>query len=97
MWSLLFIPLGAIVGALSGFFGIGGGVIIVPVLLFGGYTAAEAVATSLLFVVGTSLAGSETAYVARQRLLDDRPPHRTDWCRDGPTVEPARPRLLRCE
>ena len=55
MWSLLFIPLGAIVGALSGFFGIGGGVIIVPVLLFSGYSAAEAVATSLLFVVGSRL------------------------------------------
>ena len=59
MWSLLFIPLGAVVGTLSGFFGIGGGVIIVPVLLFSGYTAAEAVATSLLFVVGTSLAGAK--------------------------------------
>lgn len=59
MWSLLFIPLGAIVGALSGFFGIGGGVIIVPVLLFSGYSAAEAVATSLLFVVGTSLSGAK--------------------------------------
>lgn len=59
MWSLLFIPLGALVGALSGFFGIGGGVIIVPVLLFNGYTAAEAVATSLLFVVGTSLSGAK--------------------------------------
>lgn len=59
MLSLLFIPLGAIVGTLSGFFGIGGGVIIVPVLLFNGYTAAEAVATSLLFVVGTSLSGAK--------------------------------------
>ncbi|WP_158570792.1 sulfite exporter TauE/SafE family protein [Exiguobacterium sp. AM39-5BH] len=59
MWSLLFIPLGAIVGVLSGFFGIGGGVIIVPMLLFSGYSAAEAVATSLLFVVGTSLSGAK--------------------------------------
>lgn len=59
MWSLLFIPLGVVVGALSGFFGIGGGVIIVPVLLFNGYSAAEAVATSLLFVVGTSLSGAK--------------------------------------
>ncbi len=71
------IPLGAIVGALSGFFGIGGGVIIVPVLLFSGYSAAEAVATSLLFVVGTSLSGAKN--IRRSATCPGQQASRSAW------------------
>ncbi|MET8762902.1 sulfite exporter TauE/SafE family protein [Lentzea sp. NPDC004782] len=49
---------GAVVGALTGLFGVGGGFVIVPVLtMLLGLTAAEAVATSLVVITITALAG----------------------------------------
>lgn len=61
MFSVLFfIPIGILVGTLSGFFGIGGGIIIVPFLLLSGFSPAIAVATSLMFTLGTSIAGAAT-------------------------------------
>jgi len=56
--EFLFIPVGAMVGTLSGFFGIGGGIIVVPVLLLAGFSSAFTAATSLMFVLGTSLSGA---------------------------------------
>lgn len=58
MLSLFFIPIGLVVGTLSGFFGIGGGIVLVPILLLAGFTPALAVATSLMFTLGTSLSGA---------------------------------------
>jgi len=58
--ELLFIPVGVAVGTLSGFFGIGGGIIVVPVLLLAGFSSAFTAATSLMFVLGTSLSGAFT-------------------------------------
>lgn len=53
----LVVPLGFGVGALSGFFGIGGGFLIVPALLYaGGVHTKEAVATSLVAVALFGLA-----------------------------------------
>ena len=57
---LMFIPIGILVGTLSGFFGIGGGIVLVPILLLSGFSPALAVATSLMFTFGTSLSGAIT-------------------------------------
>lgn len=56
--ELLFIPVGILVGSLSGFFGIGGGILLIPILLLSGLNSALTVATSLMFVFGTSLSGA---------------------------------------
>lgn len=58
--TLLFIPIGMLVGTLSGFFGIGGGIVLMPILLLSGFKPALAVATSLMFTLGTSLSGAIT-------------------------------------
>lgn len=48
MQTVLFILLGVLAGAMSGLFGIGGGVIIIPALVFlAGYTQHEAQGTTL--------------------------------------------------
>lgn len=65
----LFIPIGLLVGTLSGFYGIGGGIVLVPILLLSGFTPALAVATSLMFTLGTSLSGA----VAHTRM------HNVNW------------------
>jgi uncharacterized membrane protein YfcA len=54
---LLFILLGTCVGILSGYFGIGGGFVLTPILLLIGFSPIVAVATSLLYTIGTSLSG----------------------------------------
>lgn len=52
------IVLGTSVGILSGFFGIGGGTIIIPVLLLLGYTIKDAVSISIVQMVFSSIYGS---------------------------------------
>lgn len=48
MQTILFILLGVLAGAMSGLFGIGGGIIIIPALVFlAGYTQHEAQGTTL--------------------------------------------------
>ncbi|NEO26714.1 MAG: sulfite exporter TauE/SafE family protein [Kamptonema sp. SIO4C4] len=50
--------LGIVAGLLSGLLGIGGGVVLVPLLVFLGYSYDQSVATSSLAIVLTSLSGS---------------------------------------
>ncbi|RBP88019.1 hypothetical protein DFO70_11662 [Cytobacillus firmus] len=57
MEYLLFIALGALISVLSGFFGVGGGFILTPTLMLFGFSPVEAITTSLLFSIGTSLSG----------------------------------------
>lgn len=57
MEFFLFILLGFSISMLSGFFGIGGGLVLTPVLILMGYTPIEAISTSLLYTIGTSMAG----------------------------------------
>lgn len=49
---------GAIAGFLSGLFGIGGGTLIVPALVFVGFSQREASATSLVAIIPTALSGA---------------------------------------
>jgi uncharacterized protein len=73
-WSVL-VGAGWLTGFLSGLLGIGGGLVIVPALIFGlpligvsgGELAKVAIATSLLLIVPTSLASSQ-AHAARGNL-----------------------------
>ncbi|MFI5615516.1 sulfite exporter TauE/SafE family protein [Amycolatopsis sp. NPDC051903] len=52
------LAVGAVVGVLTGLFGVGGGFVIIPALtMLLGLTAPEAVATSLVVIVLTSLSG----------------------------------------
>jgi uncharacterized protein len=55
---LLLIILGFISGLLSGVLGIGGGTVLVPMIQALGYTPVQAVATSILAIIMTSLSGS---------------------------------------
>ena len=73
-WSLL-VGAGWLTGFLSGLLGIGGGLVIVPALIFGlpligvggDELAKVAIATSLVLIIPTSLAGSQ-AHAARGNL-----------------------------
>ena len=54
---IVLIVVGMLVGVLSGMFGIGGGTIIVPALVWLGLTQRHAAATSMLAIVPTSVSG----------------------------------------
>nr|WP_281746820.1 sulfite exporter TauE/SafE family protein [Helicobacter suis] len=56
--SLLFLLVGVFTGVLSGFFGIGGGMVIVPTMLFLGHSYASAVGISVLQMALSSVVGS---------------------------------------
>ncbi|MFO1446476.1 sulfite exporter TauE/SafE family protein [Bacillus sp. Bva_UNVM-123] len=60
MLLILFFLLGACISVLSGFFGVGGGFILTPLLMLFGFSPIEAVTTSLLFTLGTSFSGITT-------------------------------------
>lgn len=51
------ILLGVIISVLSGFFGVGGGFILTPILLLIGFPVLEAITISLLYTIGTSSSG----------------------------------------
>ncbi|MBP9165494.1 MAG: TSUP family transporter, partial [Leptospiraceae bacterium] len=55
---LLFFIGGVLAGIIAGLLGVGGGIIIVPMLVFFGKLPVNAVATSSLAIVITSISGS---------------------------------------
>lgn len=52
------VPVGILIGAMSGFFGIGGGTILVPVLLAMGFSTKDAIGISIIQMVFSSIYGS---------------------------------------
>ncbi len=59
---LVFLGLGAAVGYLSGLFGVGGGFLLTPLLIFLGIPPAVAVGTGTAHVVASSVSGAITQY-----------------------------------
>lgn len=48
---------GVFIGVLSGFMGVGGGVVLTPILIYIGFKPKEATVTSLAFIIPTAWAG----------------------------------------
>jgi uncharacterized protein len=68
MEYIIFLLLGGMISVLSGFFGVGGGFILTPILLLIGFSPLEAITTSLFFTVGTSVSGI-TAHIRLKNIL----------------------------
>src|SRR5688572_19466019 len=67
---LVMLGLGAAVGFLSGMFGVGGGFLLTPLLMFSGISAPIAVATSANQIVATSVSGAMAQW--RRNNIDFR-------------------------
>ncbi|WP_214889868.1 sulfite exporter TauE/SafE family protein [Exiguobacterium sp. s142] len=68
---LSFLLLGTLIGILSGFFGIGGGILLTPLLLVFGYEASAAIALSLMLTLGSTTAGT----ISHLKLKNVNPKH----------------------
>ncbi|MBI1238699.1 MAG: TSUP family transporter [Alphaproteobacteria bacterium] len=66
--ALLILAMGAAVGFLSGMFGVGGGFLMTPFLIFAGIPADVAVATELTHIIASSVSGSIAHW--RRRTVD---------------------------
>ena len=62
---------GIVTGFISGFFGVGGGMILVPMLLMVGYVMKEAVAISIMQMVFSSIYGSILNAKHAQNVVKD--------------------------
>src|SRR5262249_29735960 len=67
---LVFLAMGGAVGFLSGMFGVGGGFLMTPLLIFAGIPAAVAVGTEAAQIVASSVSGAQAAW--RRRPVDTR-------------------------
>ena len=65
------IPVGILVGAMSGFFGIGGGTILVPILLAMGFSTKDAIGISIIQMVFSSIYGSYLNHKKGSLILGD--------------------------
>ena len=83
--ALKAISIGFGVGLLTGFFGVGGGFLIVPALLFVmGFPMQMAIGTSLLIIALVSLGGNNWAFeMGAHRLAVDLSDHWRQSCRHG--------------
>ncbi|BCB02582.1 sulfite exporter TauE/SafE family protein [Bacillus sp. KH172YL63] len=55
---ILFMTGGAVIGIMSGFFGIGGGIVLTPTLLVLGYEPSQAITLSLMLTLGSTVTGT---------------------------------------
>jgi uncharacterized protein len=62
---------GVITGFISGFFGVGGGMVLVPMLLYVGYVMKEAVSISIVQMVFSSIYGTYLNFNQNKALLRD--------------------------
>jgi uncharacterized membrane protein YfcA len=62
---------GIMTGFIAGFFGVGGGMILIPMLLFAGFTMKSAIAISILQMVFTSIFGSFLNYKKNKSVMKD--------------------------
>jgi uncharacterized membrane protein YfcA len=62
---------GFVTGIIAGFFGVGGGMILIPMLLFSGFQMKDAVAISIMQMVFSSVYGSFLNYKKNKTLLKD--------------------------
>lgn len=67
---LILVAIGMVVGFLSGLFGVGGGFLLTPLLIFYGIPAAVAVSTQANQILATSIAGVSAHW--RERQVDTR-------------------------
>jgi uncharacterized membrane protein YfcA len=65
------IIVGILIGVMSGFFGIGGGMILVPILLFLGFEIKEAIGISIVQMVFSSILGSYLNYKRGSLILGE--------------------------
>jgi len=68
---LTLILIGIFIGMMSGFFGIGGGMILVPVLLLLGFSVKVAIGISIVQMVFSSLYGSYLNYKKGSLVLKE--------------------------
>jgi uncharacterized membrane protein YfcA len=66
-----YIIFGIITGFVGGFFGVGGGMILVPMLLFSDFTMKQAVSISVMQMVFTSVFGSLINYQKNKTILKE--------------------------
>ncbi|RXJ89071.1 hypothetical protein CRV01_10660 [Arcobacter sp. CECT 8983] len=69
MYELL--AFGALTGFISGFFGVGGGMVLVPMLLFAGFIMKEAVSISIMQMIFSSIYGSFLNSKKAKNVLKD--------------------------
>ncbi len=68
---LLLSVFGIVTGFIAGFFGVGGGMVLIPMLLFAGFSMKSAVAISILQMVFTSIFGSFLNYKKNKSVMKD--------------------------